>query len=257
MFPHVEVTTALARLREAISNQDGYLAQYFDILPDGEAALRAARKALADELAEDVRKLNIGREDEEGVWTEHAESKKSETEIVIIGIPETLDSYGVAAILGGGTKIRKVTITGTETFVAYHHANDATQAMETATAAILNAVNQETVVKRARYRHSLHKHEADPEGEQPEYVPYPTQISGESGRWTSWGNGDEGGGEASASGWTDWSLGERQWVSYQNTRRSDRTNTTTGATSSRSSTEEVAGWANPGEERARKRPRGL
>jgi hypothetical protein len=159
MFPHVEVTTSLARLQEAIAAQSRWLEQNGSMLPDGEEDLLAARRMLADELVEEARKLNIGREDHQGHWTDYAESRKSETEIVIIGIQATLDSYELAAILGGGMKIRKVTKAGTETFVAYHHANDATEAMETAATAILNAVNQETVVKRARYKQSLHKHE--------------------------------------------------------------------------------------------------
>ncbi len=145
---------------------------------------------------------------------------------------------------------------GTETFVAYHHANDATEAMGTAATAILNAVNQETVVKRARYKQSLHKHEEDPDGPQPEYVPYPTQISEETGRWTTWGNGDDDEEDASTGGWTDWSKGERQWVTRESTQRLNTINTSTGASSSRTSTEEVSGYADPDEGRSRKRPRG-
>jgi hypothetical protein len=257
MFPHVDVTTSLMRLREAIAAQSRWMEEHGSLVPDGEMELLAARRVLADELLEEARMLNVGREDQQAQWTDYAESRKSETEIVIIGIQATMDEYELAGILGGGMKIRKVTMAGTETFVAYHHANDATEAMETATAAILNAVNQETVVKRARYKHAIHKHEEDPDGPQPEYVPYPTQISEKSGRWTKWGNGDDDEEEASTGGWTDWSKGERQWVTQQNTRRLDRTNTTTGATSSRTSTEEVSGWADPDEERSRKRPRGL
>jgi hypothetical protein len=255
MFPHVDVTTSLARLQEAIAEQNRWMVANQSLLPDGEDDLLEARRMLADELMEEARKLNIGQVVQEGNWVDYGESRKSETEIVIIGIQAMVDSYEVAAILGGGSKIRKVTQTGTETFVAYHHANDATAAMDTAATAILNAVNQETVVKRARYKYELHKHEANPDGPQPEYVPYPTQTSAESGRWTKWGNGDDD--EEEESTWTDWSKGERQWVTHHNTRRSDRTNTLTGATSSRTSTEEMSGWANPDEERSRKRPRGL
>ncbi len=255
MFPHVEVTTSLARLQEAIAEQSRWMEANQSVLPDGEDDLLEARRMLADELMEEARKLNIGREVQEGNWTDYAEGRKSETEIVIIGIQSMVDSYEVAAILGGGSKIRKVTKTGTETFVAYHHANDATEAMETAATAILNAVHQETVVKRARYRHNLHKHEAYPDGPQPEYEPYPPLTPTKLGSWTRWGNAEDD--EEEGSTWTDWGKSERQWVTHHSTRRSDRTNTLTGATSSRTSTEEMSGWANPDEERSRKRPRGL
>ena len=210
---------------------------------------------LADELVEEARKLNIGREVQQGNWTDYAESRKSETEIVIIGIQATMDEYELAAILGGGMKIRKVTMAGTETFVAYHHVKDATEAMETVAAAVSNAGNQETVVTRARYKHELHKHEENPDGPQPGYVPYPTQVSEKSGKCTDWGNGNDEA-DSSTGVWTDWSKGERQWVTRQSIQRLNTTNTSTGASSSRTSTEEVSGYADPGEGRSRKRPRG-
>jgi hypothetical protein len=253
MFPHVGVTTALAQLQEAIAEQTRWAAENAHLLPDeAEDELLEARRMMRDELLEEVRKLGVGQEIQEGNWVDYGESRKSETELVIIGIQATRNEYEVAAILGGGSKIRKVTQTGTETFVAFHHANDATMALDTAATTILNMTNEQTVVKRARYRHELHKHEAYPDGPQPEYEPYPPLTPTKTGRWTRWGKSDDD--EEGGSTWTDW--GKNQWVTHHSSRRSDRTNTLTGATSSRSSTEEMSGWANPDEERTKQRPRG-
>ena len=178
---------------------------------------------------------------------DYGTARKSETELVIIGIQATMSEYEVAAMLGGGSKIRKVKQTGTETFVAFHHANDATMALDTAATTILNMTNDQTVVTRARYRHGLHKHEAFPDGQQPEYEPYPPLTPTKKGMWTRWGKSDDD--EEGGSTWTDW--GKNQGITHRSSHRSDRTNTRTGTTLASSSTEETAGGANPDEERAK------
>jgi hypothetical protein len=256
MFPHVAVISAMSQLNDAIDEQSRWATEHAGELPDEAAGeLLSARRMMREELLEQARKLGEGEETQEGEWVDHGESRKSETELVVLGLQATRSEYEVAAILGGGSKIRKVAMAGTEVFVAFHKANDATLALDTAADTILNTTNEQTVVKRARYRHNLHKHEAYPDGPQPEYEPYPPLTPTKLGSWTRWGNAEDD--EEEGSTWTDWGeKGENQWVTHQSSRRSNRTNTRTGATSSRSSTEETSGWANPEEERSKKRPRG-
>jgi hypothetical protein len=255
MFPHVAVVTAFTQFQEAIAEETRWAAQHAGELPDEAAEeLLEARRQMRDEMLEEARKLCEGQEIEEGNWVDYGTARKSETELVIIGIQATMSEYEVAAMLGGGSKIRKVKQTGTETFVAFHHANDATLALETAAATILNMTNDQTVVTRARYRHGLHKHEAFPDGEQPEYEPYPPLTPTKKGMWTRWGKSDDDDDEEEGGTWTDW--GKNQWVTHLSSRRSDRTNTLTGATSSRSSSEVMSGWANQDEERTKTRSRG-
>jgi hypothetical protein len=255
MFPHVEVTTSLMQLREAIAAQSRWMEEHGSLVPNGEEELLAARRLLADELKEEARLLSIGQEDQQSQWTDYEGNRKSETEIVIIGIQASMDEYELASILGGGMKVRRITMTGTETFVSYHHARDAAESLKTASLAITNAGGLETVVKKARYKHELHEHEGNPDGPQPRYTPYPTHVSERAGEWTDWGHGDDDA-DSSTGVWTDWSKGERQWVTRQSTQRLNTTNTSTGASSSRTSTEEVSGYADPDEGRSRKRPRG-
>jgi hypothetical protein len=259
MFPHVAVITAMSQLNDAIDEQERWSREHAGEMPDGaEGELLIARREMRKELLEQARKLGEGEEAQEGEWVDHEESRKSETELVVLGLQATRSEYEVAALFGGGSKVRKVVMAGTEVFVAFHKANDATLALDTAADTILRTTNEQTVVKRARYRHKLHKHEAYPDGPQPEYEPYPPLTPTKLGSWTRWGNAEDV--EEEGSTWTDWGergeKGENQWVSYQSSRRSNRTNTRTGATSSRSSTEEMSGWANPEEERSKKRSRG-
>jgi hypothetical protein len=226
------------------------------LVENGEEELLAARRMLAEELREEARLLSLEEEDPQSQWTDYAESRKSETEIVIIGIQASTDDYALASILGGGLKVRNITMTGTETFVSYHHARDAAEALTTASLAITNAGGSETVVKKARYKKDLHEHEGNPDGPQPRYKPYPTHVSGITGRWTDWGHGDDDA-DSGTGVWTDWSKGERQWVTRESTQRCNTINTSTGASSSRTSTEEVSGYADPDDGRSKKRPRGL
>jgi hypothetical protein len=184
MFPHEGVTLALVNLREQIANQTEWAHQHADELDNGEEELLMARKALATELMEEARQLAIVEEPQEpqGHWVHHEGGRKSETEIVIIGLPNEMDDYELASILGGGRKIRHITMTTNETFVSYHLKADATEGYGTASLAITNAGGPETVVTMARFNPKLHGHEADPDGPQPRYKPYPREKSTMTGR---------------------------------------------------------------------------
>ncbi len=131
---------------------------------------------LAAELREDLRRLGFREEEHQetgGTWMNY-ESRKSETELVIMGLRTEYDDHELAAILGGGLKIRRITMTSTaarEVFVAYHLKRHATEGLATASTAITRAGGPETVTTRARFNAGLHSHEADVNGPQPRYKP--------------------------------------------------------------------------------------
>ena len=166
-----------------------------------------------------------------------------------------MNDYELAAILGGGRKVRYITMTATETFVSYHVKEDAAEAIATASMAITNAGGPETEVTMARFKPELHGHEEDPDGPQPRYIPYPRLKSSATGLWTDYGEaGDEA--DQHTGVWTDWSKGERQWDTKEWMTTCNTLNTSTGASSSRTSTEAESGYADPDEVRSTKRARG-
>jgi hypothetical protein len=149
MIPHVEVTTSLARLQEAIAAQSRWLEQNGSVLPDGEEDLLAARRMLADELVEEARKLNTGRES------------------VLMRTQASTDENEPASSLRGGEKVRRITMKGAETFVSHRHKRDAAEPHIMSSIDITNAGGLETMMKKARDKKGLHEHEGNPDGPQP------------------------------------------------------------------------------------------
>ena len=99
-----------------------------------------------------------------------------------MGLTTTMNDYELAAILGGGRKVRYITMTATETFVSYHVKEDAAEALGTASIAITNAGGPETGVTMARFNFDLHSHEEVMDGPQPRHRKYPTRKSNVTGR---------------------------------------------------------------------------
>jgi hypothetical protein len=158
MFPHAAVTAAMEGLRASIAQQNAWAEQQGYMLEDGEADLLAARRELARELREEAALL-LQEEESQGQWTDYGAGRKSETEVVIIGLKTEMDEYALAGILGGGLKVRYITMTEVEAFVSYHFKKDAAEALTTASTNITNAGGPETVVTMARYKPNLHGHE--------------------------------------------------------------------------------------------------
>ncbi len=251
---HAGVLTALANLRAEIAEQEAFQIINMDIIENGQEELLMARRELAAELREDLRRLGVEEEEHQetgGTWMNY-ESRKCETELVILGLGTEYDDYALAAILGGGSKIRSITMTATEAmevFVAYHHKEDATVGLATASVAITSAGGPDTVATRARFNAGLHAHEADPNGQQPRYKPYPTQKSAVTGKWTDYGHGDEAYQDEGV--WKDYSKSDI-WITKEWKTSSTETNTSTGASSSSTYAD-----ADPEEARTRKRARGV
>ena len=135
-----------------------------------------------------------------------------------------------------------------EVFVAYHNKEDATEGLATAAAAITRAGGPGTSVTRARFKADLHSHEANINGPQPRYKPYPTSQSAVTGMWTDYGHDDE---EYQDEGvWKDYSKIDK-WTTREWKTSITETNSSTGASSSTTYAD-----ADPEETRARKRTRG-
>ena len=221
------VKTALANLRAEISEAESNA----DFVSNGQEELLVARKELAAELREDLRQLGLVEEEEEhqeieGTWTDYGR-RKSETELIIMGMGAEFDDYALAAILGGGSKIRRITFTAKEpkeVYVDYYLKEDSTVGLDTASTAITNAGGPETITTRAWFNKEFHAHEDDPRAPVPKYTPYPSL----SGTWTNDGQGDEGDQEGS---WKDYSKSDI-WVTKKWNTSSTETNSSTGASSS-------------------------
>jgi hypothetical protein len=251
---HGKVSAALAILRTEIAEQAALATENKNPGEDGQEELLRARRELAAELREDLRRL--GEEEEEhqeqgGQWVDYEGSIDSETELVILGLGTEYDDFSLAAILGGGLKIRWITVTGRgamEVFVAYHKKEDATEGLATAASDITRAGGPRTSVTRARFKADRHSHEANMNGPQPRYKPYPTSQSAVTGMWTDYGHDDE---EYKDEGvWKDYSKIDK-WTTREWKTSITETNSSTGASSSTTYAD-----ADPEEARARKRARG-
>jgi hypothetical protein len=240
-----KVLTALENLCEQIREME---AAEQENPEDGEAQeeLLTARRGVAAELRESARRL--GGEEEEhvetgGTWTDY-EAEKCRTQLVIFGLANEYDDYGLAAILGGGSKIRMINITATkarEVYVAYYNKEDATEGLATASADISLSGGPITHTHRAIYNHEIHGYERDKRAEKPRYKPFPTKKSPATGLWTEWESDEEGSMEKEEEGvWKDYQE-EGGWKDYskidmRTTEKwktsNTKTNVSTGASSS-------------------------
>jgi hypothetical protein len=237
------VKTALANLRAEIAEAESNA----DFVSNGQEELLVARKELAAELREDLRQLGLVEEEEEhqeieGTWTDYGR-RKCDTELIIMGLGAEFEEYALAAILGGGSKIRTITITAKEpkeVYVNYYLKEDATVGLNTASTAITNAGGPETITTRAWFNRDFHDHEDNPRAPVPKYTPYPSLSS----TWTNYGQGDEGDQEGS---WKDYSKADI-WVTKKWNTKSTETISSTGASSSTM-------YSDPEDARSKKRSR--
>ncbi len=100
---------------------------------------------------------------------------------------------------------------------------DATVGLATVSTAITSAGRPETVTTRTRFNKESHAHEDDPRAPVPIYTPYPSLT----GKWTDYGQGDEGDQEGS---WKDYGKSDI-WVTKKWKTSSTETNSSTGASS--------------------------
>jgi hypothetical protein len=247
-----KISAALALVRSEIAEQTALMAENKNTGEEGLEELLKARRNLAAELREDLRLLGEEEEDpwqeQEGKWVDHEGSPESETELVILGLGMEFDDYVLASMLGGGLKVRWITTTPMDVFVAYHKKEDATEGLTTVAPEIIKAGGPRTSVKRARFNMVRHSHEADMNGPQPRYIPYPTTRSEVTGMWTDYGHNDEEIEEA--EGWKDYSKVDK-WTTREWKTSVTETTSSTGASSSTTYTD-----TDPEEARARKRARG-
>ncbi len=170
---------------------------------------------------------------------------------MIVGLNGEISDKTLANILGGGQKVRDINMTTTETFVAFHLKGDTANALMTAATNIRETGGPHTIVAKTRIKPALHSHVEDPEGPHPRNKPYPPLPSNQTGVWTNWGQDD---GEAETQDpetgvWRDRSqathAGEGQWSTQEWSWTCNTINMSTGASSSRTSTEAESGYADP------------
>jgi hypothetical protein len=89
----------------------------------------------------------------------------------------TRNDHELAAIVGGGQKVRYITRTATETIASDHIKWDTIGVMGTASIDITNAGGPETAGTMARFNLDLHSHEEVMEEPQPRRREYPTRKS--------------------------------------------------------------------------------
>jgi hypothetical protein len=118
--------------------------------------------------------------------------------------------------MGGGAKVRRTPMRGTETLVSYHHVRDAVEPLITASIDITNAEGLEAMMKKARYKKGPHEHEESPDGPQPRKAPCPSQAPETSERGTDRGHGDDDA-ETGTGVWIDWIKGEQQLFTQKST----------------------------------------
>jgi hypothetical protein len=259
------VLTALENLRVQIREMEAF--EHINA-EDGQLQeeLLTARREVAAELRENLRLLGFKEEEHQetgGTWMDY-ESEKCETELVILGLANEYDDYGLAAILGGGSKIRMINITSTdarEIYVAYYNKEDATEGLATASTDISLAGGPITHTNRSRYNHEFHGHERDKRAKKPMYKPFPTKKSPATGLWTEWESDEEGSREEEEEGvwkdyqeeggWKDYSKID-MWTTKKWKTSNTKTNVSTGASSSTTHAD-----ADLEDTRSKKRSRGV
>ena len=96
----------------------------------------------------------------------------STTEVVFHNMDNTISKERIAALLGGGIKVRDVRRSGPLTFVAFWTPVFANDAMTYGLRKLRRAGVAVATIQRAKFREDLHLHEIDPTAPSPYYEPF-------------------------------------------------------------------------------------